>query len=276
MSRYQQWLIDHINQHADFIRPERYRNEVLAFLREPLEDLCISRPKSRIKWGITLPFDPDYVTYVWFDALLNYVSALGYPEGELYQTYWPVAQHIVAKDILKPHGIYWPIMLKAAGPRLPAPECSRLLERGPEQDVQKHRQCGGTPRNEKRLRSGRVPFFSHARHGFRPGFQLQRRRPWFNGSTRTWPMTWAISFHGCSPWPTNISAAWFPKPDPDVEKEMDLGLKTIPGSAIDAYTEHGQFAFHKGLEAVWAFITHMNKYVDRDRPVGAGQKQGDP
>ncbi|MEA3280720.1 MAG: methionine--tRNA ligase, partial [Thermodesulfobacteriota bacterium] len=115
MSRYQDWLVDHIKKNPDFIRPEHYRNEVLAFLREPLEDLCISRPKTRLQWGITLPFDNDYVTYVWFDALLNYVSGLGYPDGELYKKFWPYAQHIVAKDILKPHGIYWPIMLKAAG-----------------------------------------------------------------------------------------------------------------------------------------------------------------
>jgi methionyl-tRNA synthetase len=114
MSRYQDWLIDHIQAHPDFIRPERYRNEVLAFLREPLGDLCISRPKSRLTWGITLPFDERYVTYVWFDALLNYVSALGYPDGGRFHTFWPAAQHIVAKDILKPHGIYWPCMLKAA------------------------------------------------------------------------------------------------------------------------------------------------------------------
>ena len=92
MSRYQDWLIDHIKQHPGFIRPERYRNEVLAFLREPLEDLCISRPKSRLKWGITLPFDENYVTYVWFDALLNYITALGYPDGELFHKFWPVAQ----------------------------------------------------------------------------------------------------------------------------------------------------------------------------------------
>ena len=115
MSSYQDWLIDYIKKHSDFIRPERYRNEVLAFLKEPLEDLCISRPKSRLEWGITLPFDHDYVTYVWFDALINYISALGYPDGSLYKKFWPVAQHIIAKDILKPHGIYWPCMLKSAG-----------------------------------------------------------------------------------------------------------------------------------------------------------------
>ena len=115
MSKYQDWLIDHIKKHPDFIRPERYRNEVLSFLKEPLEDLCISRPKSRLSWGITLPFDENFVTYVWFDALINYVSALGYPDGKRFSKFWPCAQHIIAKDILKPHGIYWPCMLKSAG-----------------------------------------------------------------------------------------------------------------------------------------------------------------
>jgi len=115
MSKYQDWLIKHIKDHPDFIRPERYKNEVLAFLREPLEDLCISRPKSRLRWGITLPFDEDYVTYVWFDALINYVTGLGYPDGENFRMFWPRAEHLIAKDILKPHGIYWPTMLKAAG-----------------------------------------------------------------------------------------------------------------------------------------------------------------
>jgi len=115
MSKYQDWLIDYIKQHPDFIRPERYKNEVLSFLKDPLEDLCISRPKSRLRWGITLPFDEDFVTYVWFDALINYVSAIGYPDGDGFKTFWPVVQHIIAKDILKPHGIYWPCMLKSAG-----------------------------------------------------------------------------------------------------------------------------------------------------------------
>jgi methionyl-tRNA synthetase len=115
MSKYQDWLIQHIKNHPEFIRPERYRNEVLAFLREPLEDLCISRPKNRLTWGITLPFDENYVTYVWFDALINYITALGYPDGDRFKIFWPVVQHLIAKDILKPHGIYWPTMLKAAG-----------------------------------------------------------------------------------------------------------------------------------------------------------------
>jgi len=118
MSKYQQRLIETINAKADFIRPERYRTEVLAFLREPLEDLCISRPTSRLQWGIPLPFDADYVTYVWFDALLNYVSALEYRGGDAMVSLWPKANHLIAKDILKPHAIYWPTMLMAAGLKL--------------------------------------------------------------------------------------------------------------------------------------------------------------
>ncbi|MDR1086089.1 MAG: methionine--tRNA ligase [Deltaproteobacteria bacterium] len=115
MGNYQDWLIDYITKNPDLIRPEGYRSEVLGFLREPLEDLCISRPKSRLTWGIDLPFDNNFVTYVWFDALINYISALGWPDGEKYSKFWPVAEHTIAKDILKPHAIFWPTMLKAAG-----------------------------------------------------------------------------------------------------------------------------------------------------------------
>ncbi len=115
MSKYQDWLIDHIKNNPDFITPERYRNEVLSFLSDPLEDLCISRPKSRLTWGITLPFDDDFVTYVWFDALINYLTGIGYPDAEEFSRYWNVAEHIIAKDILKPHAIYWPTMLRAIG-----------------------------------------------------------------------------------------------------------------------------------------------------------------
>ncbi len=116
MSHYQDWLREHINENPEFIRPERYRNEVLSLLDSgELEDLCISRPKTRLTWGITLPFDEDYVTYVWFDALVNYITALGYPDSDKFNTFWPTTRHFVAKDIIKPHGIYWPTMLKAAG-----------------------------------------------------------------------------------------------------------------------------------------------------------------
>ena len=115
MSKYQEWLVNHIKVHPEFISPERYKNEMLSFLSEPLEDLCISRPTSRLTWGIPLPFDDRFVTYVWFDALINYLTGLGYPDHDNFLEYWPHTEHIIAKDILKPHAIFWPTMLKAMG-----------------------------------------------------------------------------------------------------------------------------------------------------------------
>ncbi|TAL33836.1 MAG: methionine--tRNA ligase [Spirochaetes bacterium] len=116
MGKYQSWLIEHIEKNPDFIRPDRYRNEVVALLKhEALEDLCISRPRTRLQWGIPLPFDDKYVTYVWFDALINYISAIGFPDDAKFKSYWPAAHHLIAKDIVKPHGVFWPTMLKAAG-----------------------------------------------------------------------------------------------------------------------------------------------------------------
>ena len=115
MSAYQEWLIGLLEENKDLVQPARYRNELLSFLKAPLQDLCISRPKSRLEWGIDLPFDNDFVTYVWFDALLNYVTALGWPEDSRYEQFWKHCHHVIGKDILKTHGIYWPCMLKAAG-----------------------------------------------------------------------------------------------------------------------------------------------------------------
>ncbi len=111
------WLADYIESHPDFIRPTRYKNEALAMLREEsgLGDLCISRPKERLDWGIELPFDSNYVCYVWFDALINYVTGIGYPDGPNFERYWGVVEHFIGKDILKPHAVFWPIMLKAIG-----------------------------------------------------------------------------------------------------------------------------------------------------------------
>lgn len=120
MSRYQQRLIDHINANPDFIRPESRKNEVLGFLRKPLQDLCISRPKSRLSWGIELPFDSDYVTYVWFDALLNYVSVIGlFHDDPRFRKWWAASTHLIGKDILTTHSVYWTTMLFALGLDMP-------------------------------------------------------------------------------------------------------------------------------------------------------------
>ena len=120
MSKYRDWLVDYIKQHPDFIKPGARRNEILGFLKKPLEDLCISRPKSRLDWGIEIPFDKKFVTYVWFDALINYVSTIGvYRNNTSFQKWWPCDVHLVGKDIITTHAVYWPIMLKSAGFDLP-------------------------------------------------------------------------------------------------------------------------------------------------------------
>ncbi len=121
MSKYQGRLVRYLEENPRFIRPEHRMNEMLGFLRQPLGDLCISRPKSRLSWGIEVPFDKDYVTYVWFDALINYISAIGYSSDEQkFRRYWP-AVHLIGKDILTTHSIYWTTMLFSLD--LPLPDC---------------------------------------------------------------------------------------------------------------------------------------------------------
>ena len=120
MGKYQDALIDHIKSNPKFIQPEHRKNEILGFLRQPLNDLCVSRPKSRLNWGIELPFDKEYVTYVWFDALINYITAPGFgKDHESFDKWWPVSYHLIGKDILTTHAVYWPTMLMSADIELP-------------------------------------------------------------------------------------------------------------------------------------------------------------
>lgn len=121
MSKYQDALMKHIEEHPDFICPESRKKEMVNnFLKPGLQDLCVSR--SSFKWGVPVPFDDGHVIYVWIDALSNYITALGYDvdeKGELYSKYWPADVHIIGKDILRFHTIYWPIILMALGEPLP-------------------------------------------------------------------------------------------------------------------------------------------------------------
>ena len=113
MEKYQPWLLQTLEEQPDLIQPAGYRNEVLEMLREPIGPLSISRPKNRVPWGIELPWDPDHVTYVWFDALLSYLTPL--VEDGRDPSVSGEAWHVIGKDILKPHAVFWPTMLRAAG-----------------------------------------------------------------------------------------------------------------------------------------------------------------
>jgi methionyl-tRNA synthetase len=276
MSRYQDWLISHIRQNPEFIRPERYKNEVLSFLKEPLEDLCISRPRTRLEWGIPLPFDDRYVTYVWFDALLNYISALGYPDGELYKKFWPSAQHIIAKDILKPHGIYWPIMLKAAGIQ---PYRNLNVHGYWNVDESKMSKSLGNVveplslKNIYGLDSFRYFLMREMVFGLDSGFNEEALVARVNsdlandlGNLFSRVITMAHKYLG----------GVVPNIDSEKGEGVREGLKSQALAAVEEYEKSMEtFSFHKALISVWDFISLMNKYVDVTAPwVLAKKKAG--
>ena len=267
MSNYQDWLIDHIKTNPDFIRPEQYRTELLSFLKEPLEDLCISRPKSRLTWGITLPFDTDYVTYVWFDALVNYISALGYPDGDLFKKFWPSTRHFVAKDIIKPHGIYWPIMLKAAGIQI----YNGL-------NVHGFWNVKGS-KMSKSIGNVTDPIEVTNGYGVDP-FRYFLMREMVFGLDANFTEETIVSrinsdlandlgnlFSRILSMNQRYFKGEVKGPDAKIEKEKNLSLAPDSQKAIDSFTQAMQVCeFHKGVGAIWQFISSMNKYIDRNEP----------
>ena len=118
LSKYQDWLLRYIDEHPSCIEPETRRNEVTSFVRSGLRDLSVSR--STFTWGVPVPFDPRHVIYVWIDALTNYISALGSPDGVPFRRFWPANVHLVGREIVRFHAVYWPVLLHAAGIPVPA------------------------------------------------------------------------------------------------------------------------------------------------------------
>lgn len=266
MGKYQERLISHIQSSPDFIRPERYRTEVLAFLREPLEDLCISRPKARLQWGIPLPFDSNYVTYVWFDALINYLSALEFRGSDLRQAFWPRANHLIAKDILKPHAIYWPAMLMAAG--LPLYEHLSVHGYWVMDSGKMSKSLGNVVRPlEMKEKFGMDAFryflLREMAFGQDARFSLEALVTRLNADlannlgnlvSRVLAMQQKYFEGVVQP----LGAEWAPE---------DLELRDRFSQAELELNRHmGDLQFHRALESVWAAIDHANRYIVQTSP----------
>ncbi|OLB10871.1 MAG: methionine--tRNA ligase [Candidatus Rokubacteria bacterium 13_2_20CM_69_10] len=264
MSKYQGWLIDYINARPDLIRPERYRNEILGFLRDPLQDLSISRPRTRLEWGIPLPFDDKYVTYVWFDALINYVSALGQPGGDTFKRYWPHVEHLIGKDILKPHAIYWPCMLKAVG-----------LDVFRHLDVHGYWNIGGGKMSKSigNVVEALALTDKYGHDAFR--YFLMREMTFgldadFSEEALVGRLNadLANDLGNLVSRATTLLAKAEPTDNPQLAVlEAEREVRTTADDArqrVERAME--QFAFHRALEAIWEFIGAVNRYIDTTQP----------
>jgi methionyl-tRNA synthetase len=261
MGRYQERLLALFEQRPEMVVPDGYRREVLALLREPIGDLCISRPKARLTWGIELPFDARYVTYVWFDALLSYVSALeaaGEPE------LWAAAHHLIAKDIIKPHAIYWPTMLMAAG--IPLYQGLR---------VHGYWQMSGG-KMSKSLGNIVEPRAVHARYGMDVLRYFLLRDKSYAGDadfseealvTRL-NADLANGLGNLASRTLAMQQRYFKGAlQPLAPEPIDLALRAAFAEArreLDART--AELAFHRALEALWRALEHANKYVTDTAP----------
>ncbi len=276
MSAYQDWLRRYLEDHADVVQPDRFRNELLGFLREPLQDLSISRPKSRLQWGIPLPFDDRFVTYVWFDALLNYVSALGERGGDRFRRYWRHVHHLIGKDILKPHGIYWPCMLKAAGllrgdgsPDAGLPGFARLRVHGywtlgggkisksvgnVVEALALTRKYGNDAFRYFVLRE--MPFGQDANFNedaFVERLNADLANDLGNLVSRA---TTLIATFGAPGAPASGRAL---TPDPALSQAFAAARRAVDEAMAE-------FAFHRALTSIWEFVGVVNRYVDSEQP----------
>lgn len=268
MSRYQDWLIQHIQQHQDFILPRSRRNEVLGFLQKPLEDLSISRPKARLSWGIELPFDSNYVTYVWFDALVNYVSVPGYLSDDTrFHKWWPAAVHLVGKDILTTHAVYWSTMLKALGLPLPNTIFAHGWWTVEGEKMSKSRGNVVDPNvlvQEFGVDAFRYFALREVPFGQDGDFSRQALIGRLNtdlandlGNLLSRTLTMIARYAG----------GVIPEPAPPSAHELDVQLEQTAVQATAAVGNFlGKLEFNRALEAIWTVVQLGNQYIDKTAP----------
>ncbi len=265
LAGYQAWLVDFLTTHEDFIFPRYRQKQVLEFLKDPLNDLCISRPRERLEWGIPLPFDANYVTYVWFDALVNYYSAVA-DTGQ-----WPADLHVIGKDILvPPHAVYWPIMLHALG--LPLPKALLVHGWWSVNGVKMSKSTGNfiVPADYtgefgvdalryfliREMNVGQDSDFTRAQFLVRYNSELANNLG--NLINRTLNMT------------TRFGAGLIPAAGPaeDAEKELQALWEKTRAEVIPLCEG---FQFHTALDRTFAFVTATNAYIEKRAPWKLGK-----
>jgi methionyl-tRNA synthetase len=265
LSAYQEALVAHIRDHPEFIQPDNFRNEILSFLDQGLRDLSISR--TTFTWGVGVPEDPDHVIYVWIDALTNYISALGYgsDDEDLFQRFWPADLHLIGKDILRFHAVYWPALLMAAGLPLPRQIFAHGWWTKEGQKMSKSKgnvldpfaladHYGADQLRYFLLRE--VPFgqdgdFSDAAMVRRANEELANDL----GNLLNRTLSMQRKYVG--------EAVGLPAVATDADADLKAQLDALPA----AYEEHmAGLRFHRALEAVFEVVRRGNTYVDEVAP----------
>ncbi len=262
MSAYRQRLIDHIKANPDFIRPESRRNEVLGFLGQPLGDLCISRPKTRLPWGVPFPFDDAFVTYVWVDALVNYISIPGYVVDEArFARWWPASVHLVGKDILTTHAVYWSTLLMALDLPLPktifahgwwtvnGQKMSKSLGNVVDPSAMVE-EFGVDPFRYFLLRE--VPFGQDgdfSRSAFIGRYNSDLANDLGNLVSRTLTMI------------ERYSQSTIPSPGPD-----DGFEELVAAAYRETANSLDHFQFHRALQEIWVVVDRANRYIESSAP----------
>lgn len=264
LGRYQEWLVEYLRDNA-VVFPYYRQKQVQEFLKEPINDLCISRPKERLSWGIPIPFDTDYVTYVWFDALINYISGVGYGT-ERFAEYWPADFHVIGKDILVPsHSVYWPIMLKAMGVEPPK---SLLVHGWWHFSGAKLSKSSGVTIDPVEVADvfgtdGLRYFLTREMSvGQDSDFTIDSMETRYNGDL-------ANNLGNLVSRLLNMAGRSFPEglPAATVSEEPEQRLRTAWESAREAIlAAYEGFQFHQAMEKLFGYISEINRYTDVRAP----------
>ena len=260
LSKYQDRLLTHIHENPEFIHPESRRNELLSVLESGLEDISISR--SSVSWGISLPFDAEHIVYVWIEALMNYITALGYEtDSECYRTFWPANVHIMAKDITRFHALIWPAMLMAVDLPLPKQVVAHGWLTKDGEALSKTRGIVidmDTDIETYGLDAFRYYLLREFSFGNDGDYRPARLHARYNADLANDLGNLLNRVLGL------VNKNFDGIPEPTTSGEFDDEIKQMAQVTADKLDEHiTAFAFDAGLETIWEFVRRINRYVQQ-------------